>query len=120
VAERSIRKRAMNPKKLHGVDWTLGYPRVPEPFINVGHKLESAIYLHWRRQREDLGYIGGEREIDLVVNPERSELLVKVATHIDRPEIYDREIGGATVGSRADAACETHTDSARAPGAGCA
>jgi predicted AAA+ superfamily ATPase len=55
VAERSIRKRAMNPKKLHGVDWALGYPLVPEPFINSGHKLETAIYLHWRRQREDLG-----------------------------------------------------------------
>jgi hypothetical protein len=63
VAERSIGKRAMNPKKLHAVDWALGYPLVPEPFINTGHKLESAIYLHWRRQREDLGYLGGEREI---------------------------------------------------------
>jgi uncharacterized protein len=94
VAERSIRKRAMNPKKLHGVDWALGYPLVPEPFINTGHKLETAIYLHWRRQREDLGYLGGEREIDLVVNPEQPELLVNVSAHIDRPEVYEREIGG--------------------------
>jgi predicted AAA+ superfamily ATPase len=94
VAERSIRKRAMNPKKLHGVDWALGYPLVPEPFINFGHKLESAIYLHWRRQREDLGYLGGEREIDLVVNPEQPELLVNVAAHIDRPEVYEREVWG--------------------------
>jgi uncharacterized protein len=57
VAEPSIRKQAMNPKKLHGVDWALGYPLVPEPFINAGHKLETAIYLHWRRQREDLAYL---------------------------------------------------------------
>src|SRR5689334_1448212 len=94
VAERSIRKRAMNPKKQHGVDWALGYPLVPEPFINVGHKLETAIYLHWRRQREDLAYIGGEREIDLVVNPEQPELLINVAAHVDRPDVYEREIGG--------------------------
>ena len=94
VAERSIRKRAMNPKKLHGVDWALGYALVPEPFINTGHKLETAIYLHWRRQREDLGYLGGEREVDLVVNPEQPELLVNVAANIDRPEVYEREIGG--------------------------
>ncbi len=94
VAERSVRKRAMNPRKLHAVDWALGYPLVPEPFINVGHKLESAIYLHWRRQREDLGYIGGKREIDLVVNPEHPEQLVNVANHIGRPEVYDREVGG--------------------------
>jgi predicted AAA+ superfamily ATPase len=94
VAERSVRKRAMNPKKLHGVDWALGYPLVPEPFINAGHKLETAIYLHWRRQREDLGYLGGEREIDLVVNSEQPELLVNVAVHIDSPRVYEREIGG--------------------------
>ena len=46
VAERSVRKRAMNPKKLHAVDWALEYPLVPEPFIDVGHKLETAVYLH--------------------------------------------------------------------------
>jgi uncharacterized protein len=94
VAERSIRKRAMNPKKLHAVDWALGYPLVPEPFIDVGHKLETAVYLHWRRQREDLAYLGGEREIDLVVNLDQPELLVNVAAHVDRPEVYEREIGG--------------------------
>ncbi|MBS0421831.1 MAG: ATP-binding protein [Proteobacteria bacterium] len=94
VAERSIRKRAMNPKKLHAVDWALGYPLVPEPFIDVGHKLETAVYLHWRRQREDLAYLGGEREIDLVVNAEQPELLVNVTAHVDRPDVYEREIGG--------------------------
>jgi predicted AAA+ superfamily ATPase len=62
--------------------------------INAGHKLETAIYLHWRRQRGDLGYLGGEREIDLVVNPEQPELLVNFAAHVDRPEVYEREIGG--------------------------
>lgn len=94
VAERSIRKRAMNPKKLHGVDWALGYPLVPEPFIDAGHKLESAVYLHWRRQREDLGYIGDDHEIDLVVNPERPEQLINVALSISRSETYEREIAG--------------------------
>jgi uncharacterized protein len=94
VAERSIRRRAMNPKKLHGVDWALGYPLVPEPLIDAGHKLETAVYLHWRRQREDLGYIGGEREIDLVVNPEQPELLVNVALSVARSETHEREIAG--------------------------
>jgi AraC-like DNA-binding protein len=39
-----------------------------------------------RRQREDLGYLGGEREIDLVVNPERPELLVNVALSVGRSD----------------------------------
>lgn len=94
VAERSIRKRAINPKKLHGVDWALGYPLVPEPFIDAGHKLERAVYLHWRRQREDLGYLGEDREIDLVVNPERPEQLVNVALSVSGSETYDRETAG--------------------------
>jgi uncharacterized protein len=94
VAERSIRKQAINPKKLHGVDWALGYPLVPEPFIDTGHKLESAVYLHWRRQREDLGYLGEDREIDLVVNPERPEQLVNVALNVSSSQAYEREIGG--------------------------
>jgi predicted AAA+ superfamily ATPase len=94
VAERSIRKRAINPKKLHGVDWALGYPLVPEPFIDAGHKLETAVYLHWRRQREDLGYLGEDREIDLVVNPERPEQLINVALNVSRSETYEREIAG--------------------------
>jgi uncharacterized protein len=94
VSERSVRKQAMNPKKQHPVDWALGYPLVPEPFIDVGHKLETAVYLHWRRQREDLAYVGGEREIDLVVNTDQPELLVNVAAHVDRPDVYEREIGG--------------------------
>lgn len=94
VAERSIRKRAMNPKKLHGVDWALGYPLVPEPFIDAGHKLETAVYLHLRRHREDLAYWGGEREIDLVVNPERPEMLINVALNVARSDTYEREIAG--------------------------
>ena len=94
IAERSIRKQATNPKKLHGVDWALGYPLVPEPFIDAGRKLESAVYLHWRRRREDLGYLGGDREIDLVVNPERPELLINVALSAARSETFEREIAG--------------------------
>ena len=68
VAERSLRKQAMNPKKLHAIDWALAYSFVAEPSIDVGKKLETAVLLHWRRQREDLGYLAGDREADLVVN----------------------------------------------------
>ena len=99
IAERSVRKRATNPKKLHGIDWALAYPLVPEPFIDAGHKLESAVYLHWRRQREDLGYLGGDREIDLVINPERPEQLINVALNVVRSETYEREIAGLEWGA---------------------
>lgn len=72
----------------------MGYPLIPEPFIDIGRKLESAVYLHWRRQREDLGYIGEDHEVDLVVNPERPEQLINVTLSISRSETYEREVGG--------------------------
>lgn len=93
VAERSVRKRAVNPRKLHAVDWALGYPFVPEQRIDVGRKLETAVFLHWRRQRQDLGYFGGEREIDLVVNPERPQVVINVAFSLSQPQTWEREIG---------------------------
>jgi predicted AAA+ superfamily ATPase len=92
IADRSLRKRSMNPKKLHPVDWALGYPLVPEQLIDSGRKLETAVFLHWRRQREDLGYLSAAREIDLVVNVERPEVLINVALSVAQPEAWEREI----------------------------
>jgi uncharacterized protein len=91
VAERSLRKQAVNPKKIHPVDWALAYPLVPEPSIDSGRKLESAVFLHWRRQREDLAYLGGGHEVDLVVNPYRPEQLINVALSVSRAETWARE-----------------------------
>src|SRR5271154_6758622 len=52
------------------VDWALGYPFEPEQTIDPGCKLETAVFLHWRRQRDDLAYLNADREVDLVVNSE--------------------------------------------------
>lgn len=92
IADRSVRKQAMNPKKLHVVDWALGYPFVAQQTIDAGSKLETAVFLHSRRQREDLGYLAGEREIDLVVNAERPEALINVALSVAQPATWEREI----------------------------
>jgi uncharacterized protein len=91
VADRSIRRQAVRPKKLHVIDWALGYPLVPEPSINSGWKLETAVFLHWRRQREDLAYLDAEREIDLVVNGEDPQALINVSLSVSRAETWERE-----------------------------
>lgn len=96
IADRSVRKQAINPKKLHVVDWALGYPFLPETRIDVGRKLETAVFLHWRREREDLGYLGGEREIDLVVGHDRSEALINVALSVTAQSTWEREVGALT------------------------
>ena len=92
VAERSLRKQAVNPKKMHTIDWALALPFVPEPTVDVGKKLDTAIFLRWRRRREDLGYLAGEREVDLVVNRDCPERLIDVAYSVTAPRTWAREI----------------------------
>jgi len=94
VAERSVRKQAMNPKKLHAIDWALALPFVAAPAVDAGRKLESAVFLHWRRRREDLGYLGGEREVDLVVNRAHPEALINVAYSTASQQTWNRELAG--------------------------
>lgn len=120
VAERSLRKQAMNPKKLHAIDWALAYPFVAEPSIDVGKKLETAVFLHWRRQREDLGYLAGDREIDLVVNRENPEQLINVAFSVLRAQTWEREIGALAAARfpRVERVLVAHEHSTRKPPAG--
>lgn len=93
VAERSLRKQTANPKKLHSVDWALAYPFVPEGNVDIGKKLETAVFLHWRRRREDLAYlVGDDHEIDLVLNGDRPESFINVAWSVSEKETWDREI----------------------------
>lgn len=101
VADRSLRKRAMNPKKLHPVDWALGYPFTPTQRRDIRRKLETAVYLHHRRQREDLAYLGGESEVDLVLNADNPEALVNVAFSLTESAAWDREVGAFEAGARA-------------------
>ena len=122
VADRSLQKRAMNPKKLHPVDWALGYPFVPEQTIDPGCKLETAVFLHWRRQREDLAYLSADREVDLVVNSERPEALINVALSVSQPAAWEREISAlewaAAKAPKASRVLVVHEDPSRKPPAG--
>lgn len=91
VAERSLRKQAMQPKKLHVVDWSLGYPYRPGALIDRGRRLENAVFLHHRRQREDLAYLGGAQEIDLAVGGAETEAWINTAWSLSDEETWRRE-----------------------------
>ena len=122
VAERSLRKQAVNPKKLHAIDWALAYPFVTEPNIDVGKKLETAVFLHWRRKHEDLGYLTRDGEIDLVVNRERPEHLINVAYSVTQSATWEREIRALEAAApsfpRASRALVAHERASRKPPAG--
>jgi len=75
---------------MHAIDWALALP-------SCGATVDAG--KNWKRrssctarQREDLGYLAGEREIDLVVNRDRPEQLINVAYSVTAPRTWVREI----------------------------
>jgi uncharacterized protein len=63
--ERSLRKQAHNPKKLHVIDPGLVAAFQGNPDRDVGRKLETTVFLHLRRQGRSLYYHADGGELDL-------------------------------------------------------
>lgn len=63
--ERSLRKQAHNPKKLHVIDPGLVAAFQGHPDRDVGRKLETTVFLHLRRQGRTLCYYVNGGEVDL-------------------------------------------------------
>jgi len=63
--ERSVRKQAHNPKKLHVIDPGLVAAFQGNPDRDVGRKLETTVFLHLRRQGRALYYYANGGEVDL-------------------------------------------------------
>jgi predicted AAA+ superfamily ATPase len=63
--ERSLRKQAHNPKKLHVIDPGLVAAFQGNPDRDVGCKLETTVFLHLRRQCRALYYYANGGEVDL-------------------------------------------------------
>ena len=90
--------------------------------IDAGRKLETAVFLHWRRQREDLAYLGGEREIDLLINIEQPQALINVTLSDVQSQTWEREIGALEwakeMAPQAERILVVHERSQREPPAG--
>jgi uncharacterized protein len=65
IQESSIRKQAHNPKKLHVIDTGLISAFKTHPGRDMGHRLETAVFLHRRRRCKSLYYFADSVEIDL-------------------------------------------------------
>ena len=63
--ESSLRKQEHNPKKLHVIDTGLIAAFQAYPDRDLGHKLETAVFLHHRRRCRDLFYYANGSEVDL-------------------------------------------------------
>lgn len=63
--EASLRKQEHNPKKLHVIDTGLISSFQAFPNRDLGHKLETVVFLENRRSRKDLFYYTNGSEVDL-------------------------------------------------------
>lgn len=63
--ETSLRKQEHNPKKLHVIDTGLISAFQTFPNRDLGHKLETVVFLEARRKRKNLFYYTDGSEIDL-------------------------------------------------------
>jgi predicted AAA+ superfamily ATPase len=89
VQESSIRKQAHNPKKLHVIDTGLVSAFKTHPGRDLGHRLETAVFLQRRRHCKGLFYFADSLEIDLC-DAEGLEFF-NTCWDLGNPETLERE-----------------------------
>lgn len=94
--EHSVRKQAHNPKKLHVIDPGLVAAFKAYPGRDMGHKLETAVFLHQRRRRKDLFYYADVAEVDLCDG--EGALFINTCWNLGELETLQREMGSMALG----------------------
>lgn len=94
--EASVRKQAHNPKKLHVIDPGLVAAFKAYPGRDIGHKLETTVFLHLRRRRKDLFYYADGSEVDLCDGD--GTLFFNTCFDLAEPETMRREKGAMALG----------------------
>ncbi|MCM2358344.1 MAG: ATP-binding protein [Geobacteraceae bacterium] len=87
--EASLRKQEHNPKKLHVIDTGLIAAFQAFPNRDLGHKLETVVFLENRRKRKDLFYYANGSEVDLC--DAEGKLFVNTCWSLADPETLRRE-----------------------------
>ncbi len=94
--EQSLRKQAHNPKKLHVIDPGLVAAFKTDSGRDVGHKLETAVFLAMRRTRKDLFYYAKGGEVDLCDG--RGTMFINTCWSLAEAETRRREAGAMALG----------------------
>ena len=87
--EKSLRKQAHNPRKLHVIDPGLVAAFHANPERDIGRKLETAVFLEMRRRRQDLHYYANASEVDLCDS--EGTLFIDTCWSLTDPDTIKRE-----------------------------
>lgn len=96
--EESVRRQARNPKKLHVVDPGLISAFKAGADRDVGHKLETAVFLECRRHAREWHYHLGDSELDLCDAEDR--LFINTCWDLSDPATAEREAEAMATGVR--------------------
>ena len=91
----SERQRMVNPRKAYPIDPGLIslYERTGR--VNLGHALETAVFLELERRGCEVDYVRTRAgyEVDFFArNPEGGSILIQVCTDVSDPATYEREV----------------------------
>jgi hypothetical protein len=96
--EESVLKQARNPKKLHVIDPGLVAAFKAGADRDVGHKLETAVFLECRRREREWHYHAGTSEVDLC--DAQGRLFINVCWDLSDPVTLEREKAAMAAGAR--------------------
>lgn len=95
--EISVRKQAHNPKKLHVIDTGLMAAFQAFPSRDLGHKLETVVFLETRRSRKNLFYYANGSEVDLYDAKEKR--FINTCWSLADAETFQREKAAMAFGA---------------------
>ena len=96
--EESVRKQARNPKKLHVIDPGLIGAFKAGAERDVGHKLETAVFLECRRRLREWHYHAGDGELDLC--DAEGRLFINICWNLSDAVTAEREAAAMAAGAR--------------------
>ena len=111
VASPSVRVRQVNPRKCYPVDPALSAALSFRASEDLGHLLETVVYLELRRRGRSLGYVTTRSgyEVDFLAEDSGgSRELVQVCADLEAPSTRQRELRALEEGMK-ETACEKAT-----------
>lgn len=96
--EKSLRKQARNPKKLHVIDPGLIGAFKAGADRDVGHKLETAVFLECRRRAQEWHYHAGDSKLDLCDAEDR--LFINTCWNLSDTATAEREAAAMMAGAK--------------------
>lgn len=92
----SLKKQAVNPKKIYSIDNGLSNANSGSFSLDSGRMLENAVFLHLRRKHRDIYYFKQKNECDFVIKEkEKGTKAIQVCWELTEDN-KERELSGLT------------------------